>query len=234
MAQIVDSYSESNQTDIRSLGSAVDGYSNGEGQCFTGDGGTLYSVKFYLKKTGLPTGTANFVIYEVTGTFGVNAKPTGGGLAWATNYDVENLTESFQLLEFIVPLEDKITLVNGTKYFATILYSNNQGVGNTVDVGIDTSGTHNGNEAFLIDTTWDNIGGSADLCFYVYKDEVTTTSTTSSTSTSSSTTSTSSSSSTTSTSSSTSSSTSTSVTVPYLKFAMQNSEVLQLNAELLK
>ena len=59
--KIVDSYSESNQNNLANSQDS----SSWHGQSFTGDGGTLDSVKFYLKKTGSPTG--NVVVKHVLG-----------------------------------------------------------------------------------------------------------------------------------------------------------------------
>lgn len=91
------SYSEANQDSTISLFGDVNSTLRGEGQAFTSGGGTLDSVKFYLKKTGTPTGTITAQIYPVTGTVGTNAKPNPPALATSTSFDVSTLTTSYQI-----------------------------------------------------------------------------------------------------------------------------------------
>lgn len=61
---------------------------------------TVTSIKFYLKKSGLPTGNAICRIYAATGTLGTNAVPTGSVLVSSGNFDVSTLTTDYALYEF--------------------------------------------------------------------------------------------------------------------------------------
>ena len=77
MAQVVDSYSESNQNALVSL--YDQNVSRAKGQSFTGDGGTLDSAKWHLSKIGSPTGNAVVYIYAHTGTFGTSSATSTEG-----------------------------------------------------------------------------------------------------------------------------------------------------------
>lgn len=166
MAYIVDSYSESNYD----FSSRIAGSTWGVAQSFTGDGGTLDSVKFYLKKSGSPTGNAVAKIYAHTGTYGTSSAPTGIALATSDNFDVSTLTGSFALSTLIFSGANKITLTNGTKYCVSIEYSGGTYGVDDVSVGHDESSpTHDGNKSSYDDgwTTFSN----KDACFYVYADD---------------------------------------------------------------
>ncbi len=158
MADIVDSYSESNQDGSVTIGSADN---QAVGQAFTGNGKNLDSCKFYLLKNETPTGNAVAKLYASTGTFGTNAKPNGTALAVSNNLDVSTLTGSFQLKTFT--FDGTYTLVNGTKYIITIEYSD----ASSVDVGSDSSSpSHLGNYSEN-SGSWSGYS-SIDLCFYIY------------------------------------------------------------------
>lgn len=169
MAQIIDSYSETNQNT-----SAAD---YAEGQSFTGDGGILNSAKFYLKKAGSPTGSAYAKIYAHSGTFGTSSVPTGSPLATSGAFDISTLTTSFQLITFTFTGANKITLTNGTKYIVTLEFSGyTPSYPNYVWTGIDTSSpTHGGNLCYKDSGGSWNAVSAYDTCFYVYKDDATTT-----------------------------------------------------------
>lgn len=167
MATIVDSYSESNQSSFFTCD-----YADAVAQSFTGDGGTLNSCKFYLLKSGTPTGNATAKLFAHDGgTFGVTGKPTGAALATSETFDVSTLTGSYQLITFTFTGANKVTLTNGTKYYIAFSFPSNV---NTVRVGDDESSpTHNGciNTLNSSGTTWSASFTSGDLCFYVYKDD---------------------------------------------------------------
>lgn len=210
MATLLDSYSESNASGEAQLSDLQSGSLFMVGQSFTGDGGTLATAKFYIKKGGSPTGNANAHIYAHSGTYGTSSVATGSPLATSDNFDVSTLTTSYQLIEFTFSGANKITLTNGTYYVIVLQYDDGLIETNYVSLAYDyTSSTHSGNLCANYSVNgWVNYS-TLDACFYVYKDDPTTTST-SSTSSSSSTTTTSSSSSSTSTTSSSSSTSTTS------------------------
>jgi len=161
---ISDSYSESNQNTFFEVGDTSLKY----GQSFTGDGGTLNSVKFYLKKFTLPTGNATAEIYAHIGTYGISSKGTGLSLATSESLDVSTLTTSLQIITFNFVGINKISLTNGTYYVVVVSYSEGNG-SNYIDIGADDSSpTHSGNSTAYTGISWGT--GSEDICFYVYKD----------------------------------------------------------------
>jgi len=165
MATVVDSYSESNQSSDRDL-TNIGGFYSRTSQSFTGDGGTLNSVKFYLKKDGA-TGSIYAYIYAHTGTFGTSSKPTGSALATSDAVNTSTIGTSYGLITFTFSGDQKITLANGTKYCLVLIYNNDN---NFVSAGMDASSpSHGGNEA-RYGASWSG-SNSYDLCFYVYKDD---------------------------------------------------------------
>ncbi len=152
----------------------------GVGQSFTGNGAVLYSARFLLKKTGAPTGNATAKIYAHSGSFGTSSIPTGAALATSATFDVSTLTTTYlnstfpQLIDFRFTAGNAITLTNATNYIVTVEYSGGS-LGNTVDVGTDTSTpTHAGNLSTFDNVTWTATAGT-DACFYIYtgaQDEV--------------------------------------------------------------
>lgn len=168
MAVIIDSYSETNQS---SQGGVRNGYS-GDGQSFACgvSGYNLTSVKFYVKKTGSPTGNYYAELYAHTGTYGTSSQPTGSPLATSDTLDVSALTTSFQLKELTFSGAQQYALVNGTKYFIAIRYTGGDASNYLLVGGDDTSPTHGGNRDWLTDpSTW-NVASGVDVCFYVYGD----------------------------------------------------------------
>jgi hypothetical protein len=178
MATIVDSYSESNQD--FSLG-VPEETAGAIGQTFTGDGGTLNSVKFYLQAAVGLTGNCYARIYAHTGTWGTSGVPTGTALASSGVVDVSTIpTSSPSLVTFTFSGADKITLTNGTHY-CVVFDSQDETAWNTSCFMDSSSATHSGNGFNGTESGWDYMGpGSGgfqtayDICFYVYKDDATT------------------------------------------------------------
>jgi hypothetical protein len=173
--KIVDSYSELNvnsYTGVQSFGDTNNQGLGGIGQSFTGDGGVLNSVKFYLSKGGTITGNAFVYIYEHSGTFGSSSVPTGSPLATSDAFDVSALTTSATLITFNFSGANKITLSNGTKYVVTIQYTGGSWPSNYIAVGQEAiSSSHPGNICFYINSIsrW-GVDPETDVCFYVYAD----------------------------------------------------------------
>ena len=161
-----DSYAEANSdsTTTLNLGGVV-----GVGQAFTGEsspGSTLVSSKFYMKKTNLPTGNAVSKIYDVTGTYGTEAIPSGTALATSGNLDVSTLTGSLVVKTFSFTGANQIELDRDKVYAVTVEYAGGDGTDN-IQVGYDASSpTHGGNYSSLTGTTWSAVAGS-DTVFYV-------------------------------------------------------------------
>jgi hypothetical protein len=171
MAILIDSYPESNYNGDRAIYNSADLYFgeafNNPTQCI------LDSAKFWLKKTGSPTGIIYAQIYASTGTLGTDAKPTGSVLATSTGISSSVLSGvNHELITFNFTGSDRITLNASTDY---ILVIGNIGGGldssNYVYIGVDTtSPTYAGNQSRSTDgSTW-IASSTADLIFYIYKE----------------------------------------------------------------
>jgi hypothetical protein len=162
MATLLDSYSETNQSDLFQLCTGI-GYQH-VGQSFTGNANYLVQCKFYLAKYGSPTGNITASLYAHTGTYGTSSKPTGGALATSDNIDVSTLTTSLQLITFTFSTP---YLMSAT-YFCIELEYTGGDVDNQVLLGYDnTSPTHGGN-AFHATSGGYSAESGSDCCFYVY------------------------------------------------------------------
>ena len=159
-ASVDDSYAETNQSDDALL------YAGAQYQSFTSGGGTLDSVKFYLKKVGSPTGNVYAKIYAHDGTYGVSSVPTGSALATSDALSAASLTTSYVLTTLSFTGANRIELENSTYYVVVLEFSGGD-VSNYVGVGQDTSSSsHGGNDGYS-DDPWTPEADN-DLCFYVY------------------------------------------------------------------
>lgn len=193
---LVDSYAE---TEVDAGTNLSDGTATVKGQSFTGLTGKILYCKFYLKKSGNPTGNAVAKLYAHTGTYGTSGLPDGAALATSDNLDVSTLGAAYALTTLTFTGAQQYSMSGGTYYVIVLEYSAGDG-SNYVIMGCDTgSPTHVGNGVYY-DTQW-RVSVN-DRAFYVYKEDLgatTTTSSTSSTTTSSTTSTTSSSTSSTTT-----------------------------------
>lgn len=166
MAEIFDSYSESNQDQI---GGIYTGSPQGSevGQTFKPtQNSELTAVQFYLAKLNAPTGTMKAIVYAHTGTFGAGGVPTGAALAESDTIDVSTLTSGFQLVEF--QFSTTIVLTANTPYCVVVQYTGGD-PGNHVRIGVDASSpSHNGNSLLKPGGVWTADTG-ADVCFYAYR-----------------------------------------------------------------
>jgi len=162
---LIDSYSESNQSTAFTLSSVVT--AKEVGQVFTNtNAATLGSCKFYVKKTGAPTGYAYAYIYAITGTYGSTAVPTGSALATSDAFDVSTLSTSYSLGTFTFSGANQISLSASTYYAISCRYESGD-FSNNIQVGSDnTSSTHSGNFIRNNSGTW--AGYAQDAPFYVY------------------------------------------------------------------
>lgn len=164
-AVIEDTYDEANRDTFTDINS---GTQMGAGQSFQAVGGNLYSAKFYLIKSGTPTGTAVATLYEHQGTFGNDlSRSRGSALATSATFDVSTLTGSYTLIEFIFAAPG-VSLQPGRNYIIAIEYTGGSGV-NTVRVGHDASSpTHAGCKMVRLASGVYVAIDTDDLCFYVY------------------------------------------------------------------
>lgn len=173
MADLVSSYSESNNDGggrLYSGGAFEDVFGEAAAQAFdAGSYGTLDSAKFFLSKTGSPTGNAVAKLYAHTGTYGSSSSPTGSALATSDGVSVSGFGTSMALVTFNFTGANRYSMTPGTKYCIAVEYAGGSAT-NRVNFGSDASSpTHGGNMAVQ------HSGGSwyvsaKDLCFYVYAD----------------------------------------------------------------
>lgn len=170
MPDIVDSYSEANQDDITSI-TTVHPSSNAlystKGQSFTGNGQSIYSAKFYVKKQLGTPGNCIARLYAHTGTWGSTGTATGSPLDSSNVYNAGAFATSLTLIEFTG--FSGYTLVNGTHYCIVLeAYDGTWDASNYIVVGSDISSpTHAGNMVWYADGAW-GYESAYDLCFYVY------------------------------------------------------------------
>jgi hypothetical protein len=160
-----DLYSESNYSaDVAPIygGGASQGY-----QSFTGKSGKITSCKWYLKKTGLPTGNITAKLYAHSGTYGSSSVPTGVALATSDNVDVSTLSTSIGLINFTFTGANQYTTTGGTYYCIVVEYTGGD-AGKYISFGTDNSSpTHGGNTGYFVSPTYTAISGS-DACFYIF------------------------------------------------------------------
>lgn len=165
-AIIGDNYNEDNSNTTASVRS--DGNTN-YGQAFkVFENISLSSCKFYLKKTGSPTGNMTAKLYAMTGTFGTNGKPTGAALATSSTLDVTTLTSSLALITFT--FSTGYLLKDDTFYCIALDATGVTGdVNNNVNLGADsTSPSHQGNRLSSSDSgsSW-STSAVQDIPFYI-------------------------------------------------------------------
>lgn len=166
---LLDSYPQSNADSTDFLSGGGSGNNIADGQAFTPSSSLpLYSCKFYIFKTGSPTGTAVAKIYNITGTYGTNAVPTGAALATSNAFNVGSLSGTGQLIELLFTGVNAINLTAGSHYFISFEYSGGD-VSNYVQFYLDQSSpTATGNFALRNHLgTWNGTNGIASI-FYVY------------------------------------------------------------------
>lgn len=160
---VIDSYSESNvDTVTNALNSTGD---TAVAQSFTGNGKTLNTAVFYMKGSGLPTGSANAIVYAHSGVFGTSSVPTGLALATSGNFNVATLTTSMQLITFTFSGVNQIVLTNATKYVVALRYNGGDN-SNLVVYGFDGSSPSASGNISRLSSSWSATAGQ-DLAFYV-------------------------------------------------------------------
>ena len=148
----------------------------GVGQSFTNvNPGILDSCKFYLKKTGVPTGNVTAKLFAHSGTYGTSSVPTGTALATSGNFDVSTLTGSYAVKTLSFTGANRITLAANTRYVLVLDGLNTFTTTDCIVAGVDgSSPTHPGNA--IKTTASDGVTWSAvstdDLCFYVIAEEI--------------------------------------------------------------
>jgi len=146
--QTIDSYSEINKDN----GMAIrNGSTTKLAQSFINSSRSiLTSCKFYLEKSGSPTGNAVAKLYAHSGVYGTSSVPTGSPLATSDNFDVSTLTTSYQLIIFNFSGSNQYEMSGSTYYCISIEYSGGN-ASNYIVLGFDwSSPTHLGNMSTYI------------------------------------------------------------------------------------
>jgi hypothetical protein len=165
MSTVISSYSESNRTayfTLRSLTPAC-------GQSFTSSAHfKATSCKVYLSKSGSPSGSISINIYNITGSSGTDALPTGSSLGSSNSITASTISTSGSLYEF--SFSSTLELHKDTSYFISV--GNISGsLTNHIDVYYDgTSPAHAGNSASMEGGGVWTADATKDLCFYLYGD----------------------------------------------------------------
>lgn len=177
MADLIDSYSEANYDENVNLTDhhpSPDAWSAG-GQSFTGQAKKLTSVKFYVGKSGSPTGYSRAVLYAHSGTFGTSSVPTGEALATSDDFDVSTLGV-MALVTFTFTGAQQYVMSADTYY--CIIYENPAENGSTIDgsnyvifAQDGSSPTHGGNRIVYASGNY-YPESSRDSPFYVYGEAV--------------------------------------------------------------
>ena len=156
-------YSESSFNDY----DALDGISMITiGQSFKGNGKSLSEAKFYLAKTGSPTGYAYAKLYAHTGAYGSGGKATGAALATSDPVLVSDIpiADIYALTDF--NFRSPYLLTKDTVY---VIAFEGTGVNSSNYLrvaGVSPGGTDPGNDCYSLNgTDWTALAN--DLCFYV-------------------------------------------------------------------
>lgn len=162
--KLVSSYSESNKDSAEILNAAA---FTRTAQTFqtSNPGGSVKNIKFYLKKTGAPTGTMRAKVWLTTGA---GTAPSGAlQIALSATVDVSTLSDSaFALVDFTFPSDEKPILASNTWHAAVLEYLGGD-ASNYVEVGQDASAPSHGGQKY----NWNGAVwalDTEDLCFYVY------------------------------------------------------------------
>jgi len=166
--KLEDSYSEANAAAQEAVCADVVCGQSGVSQSFTSTGGNLSSAKFYLSKTGSPTGNSTAKLYTINNAIGGgDDKPSGAALATSDNVSVATFGTSFALVTFSFSGVNQYAMTNGTSYVISYEYSGGD-ASNFTNIGEDnTSPTHTGNTASSTSGTW-TANSAFDTAFYVY------------------------------------------------------------------
>ncbi len=161
--EVLDSLNESYRDEFIPL---YNGSYTGVGQSFTGTVSKLTAVKFFLFRSGSPTGSATAKLYAHTGTYGSSGYATGTALATSDILDVSTISGSgYELKTVAFSGANQVILEASTAYVIALEYSGGD-ASNCILCGIDyTDPAHSGNLCM-------SVGGysafAADLIFYVY------------------------------------------------------------------
>jgi hypothetical protein len=167
---LIDSYSEQYFSGAEVALYATASYTRA-GQTFIANkGGYLSKCKFYLRKVGAPPDYIYANLYDITGTYGTNSKPTGEPLAVSDPVLASTLGTSYALIDFVFSGVNKYLLEKDKKYAIEVYYGYSTSA-NRVIMGCDTSTKKHSGNGFFGKSTWTGFA-TYDNPFYVYSDKI--------------------------------------------------------------
>lgn len=177
---LLDYYSETNYNTSFKITKVFPSPTNwgaiGQALIITTERRKLASIKFYLKKVGLPIAKLVVRVYTPTGTVGVNARPSGNPtdipLAESDEVECTSLSINMSLIEFTFSGSNKITFEANMGYCFLVLpkSATTLDANNYFEVGADWLVlSHAGNICALLNGAWAG-GSSYDVIFYLYGD----------------------------------------------------------------
>ena len=181
MADLIDSYSETNQDSVVSISSGGIDYMNGQSFMVGSSPMNLTSCKFMIRKNNLYSGTAYAKLFAHTGTYGAGGTGTGdaGGdsLAVSTGIAYTSLPTSLTLTEFSFPTP--YTLSANTPYVILLFLNGGDDNGHDLQIGYDASSPSHAGNRVRVDRniSWTSETGN-DTIFYVYGEPAVTANTT--------------------------------------------------------
>lgn len=131
----------------------------------------LIELKVYLKRYGTPTGHLQATLYNKTGSYGIDAKPTGSPLASSELADMQNLRETYSPVTFDFVGINQYHLFKDMVYCVVIqVYDGILDITNCIGYKgryeSDGCTTHDGNQ-FRYAFGWHS-KVNYDLCFHIY------------------------------------------------------------------
>jgi hypothetical protein len=157
LATQVTVYADTNQdTDIN-----LDGDPTAAGQTFTATAGKLSRARFWMKKTGTPSGNMVAKLYATSG-----GAPIGVALATSENLAADSLGATYGWADF--EFWDEYTLVASTVYAIIVEYT---GTGaNYATLGVDASTPGHSGVGYVYSGSWSS--QTWDACFSVNRDGI--------------------------------------------------------------
>lgn len=160
-------------------------YASSIGQTFTVPSNSNYYLTRVMFDSwvdvGSPAGSdAKIVLYDTTGTYGVDAVPSGSELATTRNYSISELDNDVgDLTAFLFSGDQQYVLEAGNQY-AIVFRGPTTGTmdpSNMLNLTVNVNGTHSGNSFRYVGPAphWDTTFSASDFIFYVYGEPIGTT-----------------------------------------------------------
>lgn len=113
----------------------------------------LDSLEIDMKESGTTSGSFQFEIYDISGTYGSTAIPTGSVLATSDSFDSNTLTGSYVTYTINFSGANKIYMTSGSRY-ALVCNYNATSFPNAVYLKAKTPSYYGGNWAYKSSGTW--------------------------------------------------------------------------------